>query len=183
MSNQADLAPATAAQVLSLGGYVAGYLIPWATLASDFSTYYDPRGSLCVHCPSSVGTSADAAHCSQRIYWYTYFGLLIPTVPLMCLGAAIGGASLNIPSWNEGFQVGSVGGVLAAMLAPAGGFGKFILVIFAFSPLGNMCGTMYSASLNFQILLPFLIWVPRMVWSCIAAAMCVPPASPPVDLH
>lgn len=36
-------APATAASVLSFGMIVASYMIPWACLASDFTTYLDPR--------------------------------------------------------------------------------------------------------------------------------------------
>ncbi len=37
--------PATSASVLSFGMIVASYMIPWACLASDFTTYLDPKTS------------------------------------------------------------------------------------------------------------------------------------------
>jgi purine-cytosine permease-like protein len=40
---QAEVAPATAPQVLSFGGLVASFMLPWAALASDFSTYMHPK--------------------------------------------------------------------------------------------------------------------------------------------
>ena len=33
----------TAAMVLSFGMIVASYMIPWAAVASDFTTYFDPK--------------------------------------------------------------------------------------------------------------------------------------------
>ena len=51
----------------------------------------------------------------------------------MILGAAIGGATPNIPSWMEGYQTNAASGVLAAMLHPAGGFGRFVTVVLAVS--------------------------------------------------
>jgi purine-cytosine permease-like protein len=36
---------ATATQVLSFGGLVASFMLPWAALASDFSTYMHPKSS------------------------------------------------------------------------------------------------------------------------------------------
>jgi purine-cytosine permease-like protein len=35
--------PATAANVLSFGMIVAGYQIPWGVIASDLTTYFDPK--------------------------------------------------------------------------------------------------------------------------------------------
>jgi purine-cytosine permease-like protein len=35
--------PATAADILNFGMIVASYQIPWAALASDFTTYFDPK--------------------------------------------------------------------------------------------------------------------------------------------
>lgn len=50
----------------------------------------------------------------------------------MVSGAAIGGATANVPSWNDAYNVFNAGGVLDSMLRPAGGFGKFI------SPLSSI---------------------------------------------
>ena len=43
------------------------------------------------------------------------------------IGAAFAAAAPSVPSWSTGFQNGSnMGGLIAAVLAPAGGFGKFL---------------------------------------------------------
>lgn len=35
--------PASASMVLNFGMIVAGYMIPWAAIASDLTTYFDPK--------------------------------------------------------------------------------------------------------------------------------------------
>ncbi|KAJ3497919.1 hypothetical protein NLG97_g1537 [Lecanicillium saksenae] len=147
--------PAAAANVLNFGMIVASYQIPYACLASDMSAYFNPKVS------------------TWRVYWYTYFGLMTPTILLMTLGAAIAGAIPNNPVWQEQYDKYLVGGALSAMLAPAGGFGKFVLVILSLTLLGNTCGTFYSITLNFQTLLPFLFRWPRYVFSIIIAVIIV----------
>lgn len=125
-------------------------------MASDFAVY----------CRPDVSTF--------RIFAYTYAGLFVPTVPLMVLGAALGGATANVPAWNEGYNLYNVGGVLEAVLSPAHGFGKFIAVLLALSVLGNLAGTMYSISLNFQLIIPWLIRVPRFVFAAVYTAVLIP---------
>ncbi|KAI1284331.1 permease for cytosine/purines, uracil, thiamine, allantoin-domain-containing protein [Xylaria sp. FL0933] len=154
--NQADAAPVPPSVIVSYGGVIAGFLIPWAALASDFSVYCDP----------SVSTS--------RIFAYTYAGLFVPTVPLMVLGAAIGGATANNPSWAEGYEKYIVGGVFEAMLKPAGGFGKFVAVLLSLSVIGNLSASMYSITLNFQLLVPFFTHVPRFVFSIVYTIVALP---------
>ncbi|OIW26303.1 hypothetical protein CONLIGDRAFT_634605 [Coniochaeta ligniaria NRRL 30616] len=153
---QAETEPATAAAVLSFGMIVASYMIPWACLSSDFTTYFNPAAP------------------SWRIFLYAYLGVTIPTIPLMVLGAAMGGAVTSIPSWEEGYGNNLVGGVLAAMLSRAGGFGSFVVVVLALTLLGNIAGTMYSITLNFQTLVPWLTHVPRYVFSVIITAIVIP---------
>jgi purine-cytosine permease-like protein len=92
----------------------------------------------------------------------------------MILGAAIGGAVPNNPTWYEGYEAYSVGGVLAAMLTSAGGFGQFVVVILSFSVLGNIAASLYSITLNFQILLPILVRVPRAAFAIIITAIVIP---------
>ncbi|KAK2752204.1 hypothetical protein FQN55_008094 [Onygenales sp. PD_40] len=154
--NQVTPPEPSANTILSFGGLVAGFLIPWAALSSDFCTYISPDVS------------------SKRIFTYTYLGLILPNVPLMILGAAIGGAVPNTPSWATAFETGSIGGIFAAMLSSAGGFGKFITVLLAFSTLGNIAATIYSITLNFQILLPVLIRVPRALFALVFIAIIIP---------
>ncbi|GKT82163.1 NCS1 nucleoside transporter [Colletotrichum tofieldiae] len=153
LKQQTEMAPATAPPVLSFGMIVASYMIPWACIASDLTTYFDPR-----------------------VQGVSYLGLVIPTILLMTLGSAIGGAIANVPEWQEGYDQTLVGGVLAAMLSPAGGFGKFVVVILAFTLLGNVSGTMYAITLNFQTLAPWLVGVPRYVFSIIVTAIMIPVA-------
>lgn len=59
------------------------------------------------------------------------------------------------------------------MLSPTGDFGKFLMVLLALSVMGNIAATFYSISLNFQVIFPFLIKVPRYVFSILGTAMSV----------
>jgi purine-cytosine permease-like protein len=92
----------------------------------------------------------------------------------MILGAAIGGATPNVPSWKAGYESNSASGVLAAMLQPAGGFGQFVTVLLAFSILGNLSATMYSITLNFQMLLPWFFRIPRVIFAIVITAIIIP---------
>ncbi len=38
---------------------------------------------------------------------YTYAGFVLPIVPLMVVGAAIGGAVPNVPEWAAAYEIGS----------------------------------------------------------------------------
>lgn len=88
----------------------------------------------------------------------------------------------NIPSWNDGYTQYSVGGVIGAMLEPAGGFGRFCLVLLALSMLGNMTGSSYAATLNFQNLvdlIPRPRWLrqtPRAAYAAVLTAVIIPVA-------
>lgn len=114
--------------------------------------------------------------CSWRVFSYSYVGLALPTVLLMSLGAAIAGALPNVPEWQEAYDRTLVGGVLAAMLSPAGGFGKFVVVLLSLTLLGNTAGTMYAITLNFQTLVPWLVRVPRYVFALVVTAVVIPVA-------
>ncbi|KAI5919451.1 NCS1 nucleoside transporter [Camillea tinctor] len=156
LSKQVPAEPATAASVLSFGGAIASYMIPYATLSSDFTTYLNPKFP------------------SWRLFLYGYAGLVVPPVLLMTLGAAIGGAISNVPEWQAGYDSTAVGGVLASMASRAGGFGEFLVVALAFTMLGNIAATMYSITLNFQILVPQLVRVPRYIFSIVVTAIVIP---------
>lgn len=97
-------------------------------------------------------------------------------MPLLILGAAIGGAVPEVPSWQAAYEVTGIGGVVAEMLTPAGGFGKFIIVLLALSVIGNIAISMYSVALNLQMLLPFLAKIPRFVFIVITMAIMIPMA-------
>ncbi|KAK1593547.1 NCS1 nucleoside transporter [Colletotrichum navitas] len=165
LREQTDMTPATASSILNFGMIVSSYMIPWACIASDLTTYFDPR----------------VRGASYRVFAYSYIGLVLPTILLMTLGSAIGGAIANVPEWQKGYDSTLVGGVLAAMLAPAGGFGKFVVVVLAFTLLGNISGTMYAITLNFQTLVPSLVRVPRYVFSIVVTAVMIPVAIKAAD--
>lgn len=151
-------APATPQNIVSYGMIVASYMIPWAAIASDLTTYFSPT------VPSS------------RVFAYTYFGLALPTILLMTLGAAIAGALPNVPEWQAAYDETLVGGILAAMLSSAGNFGKFVVAVLSLTLLGNTAGTMYAITLNFQTLIPWLIRVPRYVFALVITAIVIPVA-------
>ncbi|KAL1878060.1 hypothetical protein VTK73DRAFT_8195 [Phialemonium thermophilum] len=148
---------ATASAVLSFGMIVASYTIPWACLASDFTTYLEPKTM------------------SSKIFTYAYLGLCTPTILLMILGSAIGCSVTVNPSWLAGYDDSLVGGVLAAMLEPAGGFGKFLVVVLSFTLLGNIAATSYSITLNLQMLIPAVSSrVPRYAFALVLTAIVIP---------
>jgi purine-cytosine permease-like protein len=96
----------------------------------------------------------------------------------MVLGAAIGGAIPAVPELAAAFDAGSTGGAMLEMLKPAGGFGKFVAVILAFSVVGNLAGTVYSISIQFQVLLPFFARIPRWFFSIFISAVIIAGAIP-----
>lgn len=158
LRQQAAAPPATAQAVLSFGMTVAAYMMPWACLASDFTTYFDPETP------------------SRTIFVYAYLGSAVPTILLMTLGAAIQGAVAANAAWADAYAANQVGGVLGAMLAPAGGLGRLLLAVLAFTLLGNMASTWYSAALNLQMLVPARARVPRAVFAVVLTAAVVPVA-------
>ncbi|KAI1199118.1 NCS1 nucleoside transporter [Nemania serpens] len=156
LRRQAPAPPATPGGILSFGMIIASYMVPYATMASDFTTYLNPKFP------------------SWRLFLYGFAGFVLPAIPLLVLGAAIGGAIAAVPAWEQGYATNAVGGVLAAMLAPAGGFGQFVVVVLSLTLLGNIAATTYSVTLNFQILVPQLVRVPRYVFSLVVTAVVIP---------
>lgn len=108
-----------------------------------------------------------------RLFLYAWLGICIPSITLMTLGAAIGATVPVIPEWNEAYENNSIGGIMFAMLLPAGGFGKFVTIILALSVIANTGPSIYSVSLNFQILFPGLHRIPRIVHTVIATAILI----------
>ncbi|KAF7316409.1 NCS cytosine-purine permease [Mycena indigotica] len=154
--NIPSVEPPTAQTVLSFAAVIAGFVLTWSPLSSDFSCYMPP----------------DAP--SKRVFLYSYLGLVLPTVSLQCFGALIGACLSSVPNWEAGYEGGDVGGILNAMLSPAKGFGKFLTVLLALSVMGNVAATFYSISLNLQILVPVLVVVPRYVFSILVTAIVIP---------
>jgi NCS1 nucleoside transporter family len=155
--NAQPVAPASAASILSFASVIAGFVITYSAMASDFTMYYSPA------VPRS------------KIFWYAYLGYIVPIVLLECLGAAAVLAAPNVPSWADGYGTdGNVGGLLEAMLSPVGNFGKFLTVLLSLSVTANIACTLYSICFNFQVMIPAMAKVPRYVFSIVGTAIALP---------
>ncbi|KAH9242077.1 hypothetical protein K456DRAFT_1922654 [Colletotrichum gloeosporioides 23] len=82
----------------------------------------------------------------------------------------------KLVDWKAGWDAYGIGGVMAAMLAPAGGFGKFLLVVLALTVIGNIATSMYSVALCMQMMLPVFTKVPRVVFIIVALGIMIPMA-------
>ena len=92
------------------------------------------------------------------------------------LGAAFAAAAPAVPSWNAGFDNGnSVGGLVEAVLSPAGGFGKFLTVVIALFIPSACAPTMYTFASSFMTIHAWFARVPRYVYTVISEAMYVCP--------
>lgn len=107
------------------------------------------------------------------MFSYCFFGFWIPLVLLLTFGAAIGGAILNNPTWLAGYHRTSIGGILGAMLEPAGHGGKFVPVMLAFSIIGTCAREIYTISVDFQVLIPKADKVPRFIWVLVTAGAII----------
>lgn len=54
------------------------------------------------------------------------------------IGAAFAASFPNMPEWQAGYDDNGAGGLIAAVLVPAGGFGQFLLVLLALSVIGSL---------------------------------------------
>lgn len=177
--------PATAGAVLSFISIVVGFTISWSGCSADFNTYMRPDIS------------------SIRVCLYTFAGLYLPCMLVQVMGAAFAAAALSgaVPTWEEAFGDGSVGGLVGVAVEPMRGFGKFLLVLFSLGmicessdPLNrgfsatfsayvrpfthtlaaNNAPTQYAFSLSLQIVFPFLTRLPRFLLPIVGTAIYLP---------
>ncbi|KAF8223465.1 NCS cytosine-purine permease [Tricholoma matsutake] len=156
LTNPPPVVPTNPGSILSFASTIAGFVVTYSPLSSDFTSYFQPDVS------------------SWKIFFYSYFGFFLPIVSLQCVGAAFAAAAPSVPSWNDGYAGGNIGGLLEAVLQPTKGFGKFLTVLLSLSVVGNIAATLYSASLNVQIFIPPLVVVPRYVFSIVTTAILIP---------
>ncbi|KOC10894.1 purine-cytosine permease [Aspergillus flavus AF70] len=148
---------------LSFGSTVYGFATGWTSYAADY-TVYQPRD-----------------RSRRKIFFSAWAGLIVPLIFTQFLGIAIMTAtSLNDGDnkYQAGYTASGNGGLLAAVLDPLGGFGKFCLVILALSIVANNCPNIYSVSLTLQVLSRYTQRVPRFIWvflgSCASVAIAIP---------
>ena len=116
-SNVPPVVPASSVTVLCFAATIAGYMISWSTLASDYTIYLDQSAS------------------TSKVFGFAYAGFFLPNVICEMIGAAFA-VSMNAPeneNWLHGYAVNNVGGLLDEVMRPAGGFGKICIVLLALS--------------------------------------------------
>ncbi|EIW55543.1 uncharacterized protein TRAVEDRAFT_50029 [Trametes versicolor FP-101664 SS1] len=93
------------------------------------------------------------------------------------LGAAFAAAAPGVPSWEAGFDNGNnAGGLIQAVLAPSGGFGKFLTVLLALSVPSTCAPTLYTFASSFMAIHASFARVPRYVYIFISEAILIPVA-------
>ncbi|KAG9006736.1 hypothetical protein FRB94_013860 [Tulasnella sp. JGI-2019a] len=153
----AEVAPPTARQIMSFGSTIIGFVVSYCALSSDFATYLE------IDTPS------------WKVFLSSYLGLLLPVALVQVLGAAFAAALVSVPEWTAGYDAYNVGGLIRTILLDAGhGFGGFLTVIMALSVTANVAPTLYSSSLNIQIIFPPLGRLPRYAFSVVATAILIP---------
>ena len=90
------------------------------------------------------------------------------------LGAAFAAAAPAVPEWEASFDNGNnVGGLFEAVLSPAGGFGKFLVVCMALTTPSASTPAMYTVCTSLMTIWHGFEKVPRFLFAIISTAMCV----------
>ncbi|CAE6415897.1 unnamed protein product [Rhizoctonia solani] len=158
LTNLPPVVPASSVTVLCFAASIAGYMISWATLASDYTIYLDQSA------PNS------------KVFLFAYSGFFFPNVICEMVGAAFA-VSMHAPgneAWLNGYKVNNVGGLLDEVMRPAGGFGKFCIVLLALSCIAASSQCMYSFCVSFQCITPCFARIPRYIYSILAIAISIP---------
>lgn len=88
------------------------------------------------------------------------------------VGAAFTAAAPHVPAWGAGLGNGNdVGGLIAAVLRGAGGFGRFLVVCMALTTPSASTPTMYTVCTSFMTISPVFARVPRFVYAVVSTAM------------
>ncbi|KAI0056606.1 purine-cytosine permease [Artomyces pyxidatus] len=150
--------PPEPAAVLSFASIVVSSVLSWCTMTPDYGVY---------HAPAS----------SWRIFIYVYLGFFVASLPGHMLGVAFAAGAPAVPAWEAGLGGGSnVGGLLGAVLAMAGGFGRFLTVTIALTIPSAVAPTMYSFGTSFMAVTPLFARIPRYVYAIVSTAILIPVA-------
>lgn len=166
-------------------------MLSWSLNSSDYTVYFPPGVSRFVgsHNSPPHRTRLTSNIISRRLFLYSYLGLILPTVRdfskffrgtsdadnsqilLQCLGAAAAISAPSVPAWKAGYTDHNVGGLLNAMLSPAGKLGKGLMLVLSLSVAAANGPTTYSMCMQFQTLIPRLVAYPRYVFSVFATVL------------
>ncbi|EFI27075.1 cytosine-purine permease [Coprinopsis cinerea okayama7 len=159
-SDPPPVEPVTAPALLSFAATLAGFSITFCPLATDISVYYRHDVS------------------GWRVFMYVYAGLLTSLASIQILGAATAVAAMNVPEWERRYGGEDVGALLAAVLEPVNGFGKFISVLLALSVTPNISATAYSITVIWQACVPRFSAIPRYVFAIVSTGIVIGLAIP-----
>ncbi|KAJ5533493.1 hypothetical protein N7494_010045 [Penicillium frequentans] len=106
-----------AAAVLSYVASIFSFSLSWVNCAADYN----------VRMPHDTPR--------WKIFGATYVGIFVPSVLVQSLGAALYTGTIKSTVWKDAYSTSSIGGLLQMSLEPAGGFGKFLMVLAALSSI------------------------------------------------
>ncbi|PCH37475.1 hypothetical protein WOLCODRAFT_140883 [Wolfiporia cocos MD-104 SS10] len=150
---------AEASAIMTFGATLAATNVSWSAITPDYGVYHNGKAS------------------GWRIFAYAYAGFLISCLPVHLLGAALTATAPYVPAWRTGLGNGNnIGGLIAATLLPAGGFGKFLLVLLSLTAPSQTAPTVYSMCTSLMTALPVSARVPRFLLAMIPTAIVIPVA-------
>ncbi|KAI0080386.1 hypothetical protein K474DRAFT_1704695 [Panus rudis PR-1116 ss-1] len=154
-----DPVPVTAAAVISFAAAHSASLLGYSPMTPDYGIYHDAKVS------------------SVRVFIYTYLGFLAGCYPAHLIGASFAAATVSVPAWREGLGNGNdVGGLIAAILSPTHGFGKFMVVLLALTTPSACAPTLYTACTSFMAITATFAKIPRFLLSIVSLAILIPVA-------
>jgi purine-cytosine permease-like protein len=123
------------ADLLTFGGIIFSSCSGWAPVAADYNVRLpadiNPLCTLLVPLSQAI----DHSNSLTDVFVLTWLGLFIPIVLIVSLGATL--MTITNEAYVNAFADGGTGGLLAQVLSPWGGFGKFLLVLLALSVIAN----------------------------------------------
>jgi purine-cytosine permease-like protein len=95
-------------------------------------------------------------------------------VLVQILGAAVATAMINNKGYQDAYDSGNIGGLLAhVLIPPMGRFGEFCVVVLALSIIANNTPNSYSIPFSLQVLAKWTQRIPRFVWTLLGACAYV----------
>ncbi|GAA5837601.1 hypothetical protein JCM11251_002022 [Rhodosporidiobolus azoricus] len=129
--------------VLSFFGIMFSVGSGWTSIAADYNM------TLPVETPAWI------------VWVSSFIGMYLPIAFTCSLSATL--LTISKESYVAAFEANSLGGIVGEILiVGAGGFGKFLLVLLAFSTISANIPNTYSGALCLQSLHPILMKVPRI---------------------
>ncbi|PCH37474.1 hypothetical protein WOLCODRAFT_128427 [Wolfiporia cocos MD-104 SS10] len=151
--------PIGASAIMTYGAALAASVVNWSPLTPDQGVFHDHKAS------------------TWRVFIYSYLGLLLSIMPVHMLGASFTAGASYVPAWKASLGNGNdIGGLLGALLQPAGGFGKFLVVLLALTSPSQCAPAMYTVCNSFMSLNRVFARIPRFLLACASTAIIIPVA-------